>query len=154
MSDILVQDTTIAARDGYALAATVFAPQDPPRGAVLINSATAVPRKIYRGFATYLAQQGFTVLAYDYRGTGGSRPASLRGFDVRMRDWAALDVAAAITHMRAVWPKLPLAVVGHSFGGQAVGLVPNNTEISRVLLVASQAGYWACCIRPRGIACT
>jgi predicted alpha/beta hydrolase len=59
-----------------------------------------------------------------------------------MRDWAALDVAAAIDHMRTVWPKLPLAVVGHSFGGQAVGLVPNNGEISRALFVAAQAGYW------------
>jgi predicted alpha/beta hydrolase len=59
-----------------------------------------------------------------------------------MRDWAALDVAAAIAHMRAVWPRLPLNVVGHSFGGQAVGLAPNNTEISRALFVAAQAGYW------------
>ena len=90
----------------------------------------------------YLAEQGCTVLTYDYRGIGGSRPASLRGFRVRMRDWAALDVAAAIDHMRAVWPKLPLAVVGHSFGGQAVGLAPNNSEISRALFVAAQAGYW------------
>jgi predicted alpha/beta hydrolase len=139
---ILAQDTTIAARDGHSLAATVFAPQAAPRGAVLINSATAVPRKIYRGFASFLAQQGFAVLTYDYRGTGGSRPASLRGFNVRMRDWAALDVSAAIAHMRQVWPRLPLNVVGHSFGGQAIGLVPNNTEIARVLLVASQAGYW------------
>jgi predicted alpha/beta hydrolase len=140
--DVLAQDTTIAARDGFSLAASVFAPAAPPRGAVLINSATAVPRKIYRGFASYLAQRGFTVLTYDYRWTGGSRPASLRGFAVRMRDWAALDVAAAIDHMRAVWPKLPLAAVGHSFGGQAIGLAPNNTEISRALLVAAQAGYW------------
>jgi predicted alpha/beta hydrolase len=82
------------------------------------------------------------VLTYDYRGIGGSRPASLRGFPVRMRDWAALDVAAAIDHMRSVWPKLPLAVVGHSFGGQALGLAPNNTEVSRALFVAAQAGYW------------
>ena len=142
MSEVLIQDTTMAARDGYALAATVFTPQGAPRGAVLINSATAVPRKIYRGFARYLAEQGLAVLTYDYRGTGGSRPASLRGFDVRMRDWAALDVAAAIDHMRMVWPKLPLAVVGHSFGGQAVGLAPNNDQIARALLVAAQAGYW------------
>ena len=142
MSDILAQDTTIAARDGYALAATVFAPHDPPRGAVLINSATAVPRKIYRGFASYLAQQGFAVLTYDYRGIAGSRPPSLRGVKVRMRDWAALDVAGAIDHMRHVWPKLPLSAVGHSFGGQAVGLAPNNGEITRALLVAAQAGYW------------
>ena len=142
MSEVLVQDTSFAARDGYPLAATVFAPADAPRGAVLINSATAVPRKIYRGFATYLAEQGHTVLTYDYRGIGGSRPRSLRGFTVRMRDWAALDVAAAIDHMRGVWPKLPLGVVGHSFGGQALGLASNNDQVSRALFVAAQAGYW------------
>ncbi|MGB9369451.1 MAG: alpha/beta fold hydrolase [Xanthobacteraceae bacterium] len=142
MTQVLAQDTSIAARDGYQLAATVFSPVAAPVRAVLINSATAVPRKIYRGLATYLAEQGCTVLTYDYRGIGGSRPASLRGFQVRMRDWAALDVAGAIDHMRAVWPRLPLAVVGHSFGGQAVGLAPNNSEISRALFVAAQAGYW------------
>ncbi|HKS62899.1 MAG TPA: alpha/beta fold hydrolase [Xanthobacteraceae bacterium] len=142
MSEVLIQDTSFEARDGYTLAATVFAPAQAPRGAVLINSATAVPRKIYRGFATYLAEQGHTVLTYDYRGIGGSRPRSLRGFAVRMRDWAALDVAAAIDHMRNVWPKLPLGVVGHSFGGQALGLAPNNDQVSRALFVAAQAGYW------------
>ena len=142
MSEVLIQDTTIAARDGYALAASVFVPQGAPAGAVLINSATAVPRKIYRGFAGYLANQGFAVVTYDYRGAGGSRPASLRGFNVRMRDWAALDVSGAIDHMRMVWPKLPLCAVGHSFGGQALGLAPNNTEISRAFFVAAQAGYW------------
>jgi predicted alpha/beta hydrolase len=142
LSEVLVQDTTIPARDGYTLAATVFTPSASPSRAVLINSATAVPRKIYRGFASYLAEQGCAVLTYDYRGIGGSRPKSLRGFNVRMRDWAALDVAGAIDHMRGVWPKLPLVAVGHSFGGQAVGLAPNNGEISRALFVAAQAGHW------------
>jgi predicted alpha/beta hydrolase len=142
VSEVLIQDTSFSARDGYPLAATVFTPPEAPRGAVLINSATAVPRKIYRGFAAHLAAQGHTVLTYDYRGIGGSRTGSLRGFSVRMRDWAALDVAAAIDHMRNVWPKLPLSVVGHSFGGQALGLAPNNGEVSRALFVAAQAGYW------------
>ena len=106
------------------------------------NSATAVPRRIYRGFATYLAERGFAALTYDYRGIAGSRPHSLKGFEARMRDWAALDVTAAIDHMRNVWPATTLTVVGHSFGGQAVGLAPNNDKISRALLVAAQAGYW------------
>ncbi|MEA2934598.1 MAG: hypothetical protein QOD74_1244 [Variibacter sp.] len=139
---ISVQDTTIAARDGYRLAATAFTPEQPPQRIVLINSATAVPRKIYRGFANYLASRGSAVISYDYRGVGGSRPASLKGFDARMRDWAALDVAGAIDHARQVWPLIPLAYVGHSFGGQALGLVPNNVEVSRALFVAAQAGYW------------
>jgi len=142
MTEILVQDTTIPARDGYPLAATVFTPDRAPKSTVLINAAAAVPRKIYRGFASYLAQHGFAALTYDYRGVAGSRPPSLRGFPARMRDWAALDAAAAIDHMRRVWPAADLKVVGHSFGGQAVGLMPNNSEISRALLVAAQAGYW------------
>ena len=52
MSAVLIQDTTLTARDGYVFAATVFTPMSTPRRAMLINSATAVPRKIYRGFAS------------------------------------------------------------------------------------------------------
>jgi predicted alpha/beta hydrolase len=141
-AELLAQDTTIAARDGYPLAATVFTAAAPPRAAVLINSATAVPRKIYRGFAAYLAERGCAVVTYDYRGIGGSRPPSLKGFDARMRNWAALDVAAAIDHVHRVWPGLPLLLVGHSFGGQALGLVPNSALVKRALFVAAQAGYW------------
>ena len=37
---------------------------------------------------------------------------------------------------------MPLGYVGHSFGGQALGLLANNSEVSRALLVAAQAGYW------------
>ena len=94
-----------------------------------------MPRKIYRGFATYLAGRGSVVLTYDYRGIGGSRPASLKGFAATMSDWAALDVASAVTWMRGRYKGLPLAVVGHSFGGQAIGLLPNNDMIARSLLV-------------------
>jgi len=118
---------------------------------VLINSATAVPRKIYRGFAAYLAHTGCAVLTYDYRGIGGSRqkalegynqPRSLVGFKATMADWAALDMTAAVTWMRERYRNVPLTFVGHSFGGQALGLIPNNAEVSRALLVAAQAGYW------------
>ena len=44
--------------------------------------------------------------------------------------------------MRERYNTLPLAYVGHSFGGQALGLLANNTEVSRALLIAAQAGYW------------
>jgi predicted alpha/beta hydrolase len=145
---IRIDDVSIAARDGYQLAATVFVPAGEPRGSVIINSATAVPRKIYRGFAGYLAKCGVAALTFDYRGIGGSRPASLRGFPARMRDWATLDAAGVIDHARKTWPSLPISVVGHSFGGQAVGLAPNNAEITCALLIAAQAGYWRLFISP------
>src|SRR5260370_38445955 len=37
---------------------------------------------------------------------------------------------------------MPLNYVGHSFGGQARGPLPNNTEVSGALLIAATAGYW------------
>jgi len=133
------------------LGGTLFLPRGAKRHAVLINSATAVPRKIYKGFASYLAKRGCAVLTYDYRGTGDSRqkslagydqPKSLVGFEASMSDWAALDATAAVAWMRERYKNLPLGYVGHSFGGQALGLLPNNTEVSRALFVAAQAGTW------------
>lgn len=141
--DVFADDIMLPASDGYMLAATLFLPRGAKQHAVLINSATAVPRNIYRRFATYLATRGCVVLTYDYRGIGGSRPASLKGFAATMADWATLDMASAVTWMRGRYKGIPLAVVGHSFGGQAIGLLPNNDMIARCLLVAAQAGHWA-----------
>jgi predicted alpha/beta hydrolase len=151
LDDVFTDDITFPARDGYLLGATLFLPRGAKRHAVLINSATAVPRKIYKGFAGYLARRGCAVLTYDYRGTGDSRqkalvgynqPKSLVGFKASMADWAALDVSAAVAWMRERYHTLPLGYVGHSFGGQALGLIPDNAEVSRALLIAAQAGYW------------
>jgi predicted alpha/beta hydrolase len=151
VDDVFIDDITFPATDGYLLGATLFLPRGAKRHAVLINSATAVPRKIYRGFAGYLARRGCAVLTYDYRGTGDSRqkaltgynqPKSLVGFKATMSDWAAQDVTAAVAWMRERYHNLPLGYVGHSFGGQALGLIPNNAEVNRALLIAAQAGYW------------
>ena len=110
LDDVFSDDITFPAADGYLLGATLFLPRAGARHhAVLINSATAVPRKIYRGFAAYLARRGCAVLTYDYRGIGDSRqravtgynqPKSLVGFKATMADWAALDVTAAVAWMR------------------------------------------------------
>ena len=157
LDDVFADDITFPAKDGYSLGGTLFLPRGAKRHAVLISSATAVPRQIYKGFASYLAGRGSAVLTYDYRGTGDSRqkslvgynkPKSLAGFQASMSDWAALDAAAAVTWMRDRYNGLPLGYVGHSFGGQALGLLPNNTEIARALLIASQAGYWGLMTSP------
>ena len=142
IDDVFIDDITFPAEDGYALGATLFLPRGAKQRAVLINSATAVPRRIYRRFAGYLAGRGSTVLTYDYRGIGTSRPKSLAGFKATMVDWAALDIAAAVRWMCERYRNLPLTYVGHSFGGQALGLLPNNSDVRRALLVAAQAGYW------------
>ena len=151
LDDVFIDDITFPAADGYLLGATLYLPRKARRHAVLINSAAAAPRKLYKGFASYLARRGSAVLTYDYRGTGDSRqksltsynqPRSLVGFKASMSDWAALDVSAAVAWMRERYKILPLNYVGHSFGGQALGLLPNNTEVARALFIAAQAASW------------
>ena len=87
----------------------------PQRGVVLIHPATAVPQALYTAFAAYLVSRGFTVLTYDYRGIGGSRQGSLKGFKARMRDWADLDAEAVTLWARQRFCDAPLMAIGHEW---------------------------------------
>lgn len=142
MSENGASELTFLATDGFSLAASHFQAETPAKALVLVASATAVPRQYYGKFARYLTEREFDVLTFDYRGIGGSRPLSLRGFSARMRDWALLDLKAAVDCAAEMARGKPLFFIGHSFGGQALGLLPNNGRVSRAMFVASQIGYW------------
>jgi predicted alpha/beta hydrolase len=137
-------DLEVRTRDGRILAATLHrAPQRNARDcAVIVNSAIGVERRFYAPFAAYLAQRGFDALTYDYRGVGGSAASLLHDPDVRMADWGERDFASVIDHARHELGRRGVAVVGHSAGGQILGLADNNAHVSAVLLVAAQGGYW------------
>ncbi len=139
-----VEPCSITAADGYELAASLVSPPEglAPRGNVLVNPATGVKRGYYLRYAQFLAENAFRVLIFDYRGVGGSRPAKLRGFPATMHQWAQLDSAAALDRLEAFDPELHLALVGHSFGGQALGLLPNHRRLRAAVTVAAQSGYW------------
>lgn len=138
----------IPALDGFELAATLYepAPETGPAGpggsVVLINSATAVKRGYYDAYARHLAGEGFTVVTYDYRGIGGSRPRKLAGFRARMLDWGRRDLAGVVEWIALHLRPHKLLVVGHSAGGQIVGLAEGNWRIQGLLAVGSQSGWW------------
>ncbi|MBN3821725.1 alpha/beta hydrolase, partial [Paraburkholderia sp. Se-20369] len=89
-----------SAADGYALHGTLWSPAAAPSALVLIHPATAVPERLYAGFARYLTERGFAALTYNYRGIDASRPARLTRLHARMRDWVDLDVEAATAWAR------------------------------------------------------
>lgn len=146
------QATSLRCADGRLLAATWY---EPPTGhavraVAVVGSATAVPASYYRHFALWLAARGYAVLTFDYRGIAASRSALHPGEDVRLRDWARVDMAAAV-HAADRRRRLEqgqqgrdvgLLWVGHSLGGNAVGLVPGFEEkVDAVLGVAAQVAY-------------
>ncbi len=141
------RDLAIAALDGELLRATLFESDRQPSAAIVVSGATAVPRRYYTAFASYLASCGAAVVTYDYRACGEA-PALLRRSRARMRDWGELDAAGVIAWLRTRYPELPLCLVGHSYGGHALLLAPNNHLVSRAVTVASFLGYWGNCAFP------
>jgi predicted alpha/beta hydrolase len=131
---------SFSARDGFELGGTLYRGDD-DGPLVLISSATAVPQRLYAGFARTLVSHGArAVLTYDYRGTGASpRPG---GWSARldMKDWALLDFPAALDALDAVAPDHPMVGVGQSFGGQALGLSGVADRFERYANIASMSG--------------
>lgn len=132
----------ILAQDAYGLSATLFEPRQPARATVVVNGATAVPASYYARFAEHLASSGYRVLTYDYRGVGASRPLNLRGFEANMSDWAELDARGVLDYVKLAFPAEPLVLVGHSFGGQLLGLLDDARDVAGAVLVGAQLGYY------------
>lgn len=135
----MISPLTLTARDGYPLAATRYSAIGTAHGNLILAGATGVQQRFYRRFAEHAARRGFTVLTLDYRGVGQSRPASLKGFEMSYLDWAYQDLAAAVDLLAA--QDLPLYWVGHSFGGHAIGLLPNHQAIRACYSFGSGAGW-------------
>ncbi len=121
------------------LAATVWERSD-AKAVVILHPATAVVQAFYQGFAEYLFNRGFSVLTYDYRGTGHSKSGMVRSYNVSMSDWIEHDVGCITAWAKARFPELSLLAVGHSVGGHAVLLSTATHALKAAVIVASHAG--------------
>jgi predicted alpha/beta hydrolase len=132
--------TRYAARalDGYTLAARRWSVPD-PRACVVVAGATGVPQGFYRAFAERASARGYDVVTFDYRGIGESAPRTLRGFRMDYRDWGRLDLAGVLEDTAA--DGLPIHLVAHSYGGQALGLLP-DPSIPRTMHAYGTGSGW------------
>lgn len=132
----------IACADGISLGATLFSPNIPNGSVVTIHSALAAPRGFYTHFARFLSSHGHTVLTYDYRGIGDSCTPAMRGRDIRMVDWGVMDMEAVFAWVLNTLKPEKLFAVGHSAGGQLLGLARHSKELAGAVMVAAPSGYW------------
>jgi predicted alpha/beta hydrolase len=132
----------LRARDGRELAAHWLLTGVPRRGVVVMNGATGFPQTFYFKLAGYLTERGYDVLVYDYRGMGASAPRDLSTEPARMSDWGLLDMPAALQAAADRAEGLPVATLGHSIGGQFVGLLRNHELACAHIQIATSVGYW------------
>lgn len=136
-SSVIQEPKEFVALDGYPLRGRhVYSGQQ--RARLLVAGATGVPQGFYRAFAEYAALRGFEVFTFDYRGVGESAPKSLRGFEMDLRDWARLDLAGVIANLDG---DMPIHLVGHSYGGHALGILPDLSPIASLHSFATGAGW-------------
>lgn len=130
---------TLIAADGYRLGGLHYEPRGAARASLVVAGGVGIAQTHYRRFAQYAAAAGFDTLTVDYRGIGASAPPSLRGFRMNFFDWGRLDLAAAVEVMSP--GRTPLFVVGHSYGGHAVGMLPNHHHVRAFYTFGTGAGW-------------
>ncbi|NMM89712.1 alpha/beta hydrolase [Rhodococcus sp. SRB_17] len=132
---------TLRVDGAVPLALRVYAPPGAARASVVIGGAMGVRQAFYASFAQWLAEQGFRVTTFDYRGHGDSLQGHLRDVRADLTDWAR-DYEAVVSAAKAALPAQPLFLLGHSLGAQLPGLMRNPGQVDGLLAIAAGSGYW------------
>jgi predicted alpha/beta hydrolase len=130
---------TVVAADGRKLSARWLQGENAFEHSVLFIPAFAAPQAYLQCFAAYLAQNGWGVMTFDYRGIGASKDDRLDS-SVTVDDWVNLDIPAVVHEIKFRTKTQFLAVIAHSVGGQLFGQSPVRQEIDGALFISAQRG--------------
>ncbi len=133
-------DITVTCQDGHAIKGTLFTPNQPLKGAVMMAPATGIKRQFYSAFASYLAQQGYGVITFDNRGIGQSLTGNISKSNASLQCWGEQDLPGVLSYLQATFPNTSYHLVGHSAGGQLVGLMHNSHQLNSMYNVACSSG--------------
>ena len=137
---VITYSLTIMTERNHALAATVYRPKTELKTAIMIAPATGIKRSFYHHFATFLAENGFGVITFDNEGIGESLTTDLAKCDASLISWGRHDMPAVLDALHYEFPNALYHLIGHSAGGQLIGLMPNYSAISSVFNVACSSG--------------
>ncbi|WP_312049260.1 alpha/beta hydrolase family protein [Acinetobacter courvalinii] len=137
-----IESFWISCKDGYQLAAQFYPAlnSDKPYP-ILICPATGITKNFYHAFAQWLNQQGYPVLSFDFRGIGESLHGALKDSTASIHDWGIYDIPAAIEALLNRTQAEKVIIVGHSAGGQLLGIASNYHKVAKVLAIAGSTGH-------------
>ena len=137
------QQIEIVCEDGYSIKGKLFfCDHAENKNIVIINPALAAPQTYYSHFAEFLAQNNYTVVTFDYRGIGESIDPAVHGSTMKMEHWGRYDFHAVLEKVLTELEPAQLYVIGHSAGGQLIGLSDHCRAIDGMIFVTTPSGYW------------
>lgn len=130
------REFSVHVEPGIDLAAWEFAPKGVSRGVVLHFHGNAENMTTHFMFSSWMAERGFTVVTFDYRGYGKSTGTAERGGMIR-------DGLAMVDALGKRYRSLPLIVFAQSIGGAvAVPVVAQTSaRVSALIVESSFASY-------------
>jgi predicted alpha/beta hydrolase len=139
---VAIDRVAVVAKNGSTVQGTFYRPDGTPRATVLIVAAMGVDQRFYAPLANWLAGKEYLAATFDYVGIGRSRDRKPTQVQVDILDWARFDCDAMIAQLQHMAPGKKLYWIGHSLGGQLLGVLPDSLRLAKAITVASGSGYW------------
>ncbi|SFI13245.1 alpha/beta hydrolase family protein [Halpernia frigidisoli] len=121
--------------------ATLFEPENSNGKLTLINSATGVKQQVYFKISQYFAENGFTVLNYDYSGIGLSKPKDLKKSESSMRSWGVSDYKTLTDFIKINYPDFEKYLIGHSVGALILGMNEDSKLFKSFVFISTQKAF-------------
>lgn len=143
-----VESLDVRTQDGWSLRVDVRESRPSPVGVAVLAHALMARRSEFErpagdGLGSFLAERGWRVVSFDFRGHGDSAPSAREGgrfgYDVFVTD----DLPAVCEFARSeVGRGLPLVVLGHSLGGHVALAAQGSGAIQADALATVAATMW------------
>ena len=133
MKTVLINET---------ISTTIYESDSSVQKVVIICSATGVKQSYYESFATWLSAHGYTAVTFDYTGIGESLKSPIKQAKANASSYGEQDIPSVISYVVQVLNPQHVFLIGHSIGGQLIGLSALPGVVKGILLVAAQSGYW------------
>ncbi len=137
-----MQQVSISTADDQQITSTYFKPVKPVGKTVVIAGGVGLPQRFFYKLATWLAAKGYDTYTFDYRGIALSKTKPLANSHAGYFEWTNYDFIAVTHLINSTHPDNTNFLIGHSFGGNSIGLSEAYKSYDKFLFVGSQFGYY------------
>lgn len=127
--------------DGNELELNYFGDLMNHKAVVIIAAAMGVRAKFYQDLGSFLQEEGFLCVSFNYTGIDES-PSSMGKSNYGMLDWAHKNIDFVINHLKKDFHNSKLIFLAHSAGGQMLGLCTKSHLLDKVITLNAGIGYW------------
>lgn len=136
-----MQKKELITPDGLKLAALVWNRNKAFASVILMHMMPA-EKESWIPFAEQLSDNGYNVVAFDFRGHGESEGGSWEDFMAEQHQEYAIDLEAAVSYVKENFPDTKIYLAGASIGANiAIKYLAEHHEITKAVTLSAGLNY-------------